>query len=444
VSDKKASRYGWLVAILGVSYKIGPKALPMVGKLFKVAKGSKVAMAAVSFGAWSIFLDWRFVFVLMGSLFLHELGHIRAMKAYGLQTKGIYFIPFMGGVAVSKEAFPTRKAEAVIALWGPLWGFILALAALALYTITGIPLIAGIAAWIGLINLFNLLPMNPLDGGRVTKSVLFSFSTKITFPFLFVAAIAALFLLWKLNFGIAILICAFGLGELFAELGNVRVDKDRKNIITALAAALGVEPKANAIIARIKSVFADIERYEADYKVYEKQFRGRGWLQELVSEEGLHIRVGSATNVDGGLVIPRPEPVALPAGLLDPEIAGDDLGLLDDSYGAINPFDYKRFVKNIIYRIACRSLTEYKRIISRKVDTATGFWLLSMSKSAGGTDEYPLFKHLTGSSIMPVMTRWQATLTLIAYIVLIVALLAVMFAAAVAPSAQTALIVFMS
>ena len=287
MSTNKTSRFGWLLVVIKILTKVGPKLIPLLGKLFQVAKGSKVALAAVTFGAWSIFFDWRFVCILMGSIFLHELGHIRAMKAYGLRTKGIHFIPFLGAAAVSKDDFPTRKAEAVIALWGPLWGFILALAALALYTITGIPLIAGIAAWIGLINLFNLLPINPLDGGRVTKSILFSFSSRITLPFLFVAAIGGLFLLWKLNFGIAILIFYFGLMELWREVGNVRADKDRKNIIASLAEAFGVEPQADAVIDAIKSILAPVDDYEVEFERYiqRKRRQGvRGFLAQTLGE----------------------------------------------------------------------------------------------------------------------------------------------------------------
>jgi putative peptide zinc metalloprotease protein len=59
-------------------------------------------------------------------LVIHECGHLRCMKQYGLKTRGIYLIPLLGAAAVAEDAFPSRRAEATIALAGPLTGAVLA------------------------------------------------------------------------------------------------------------------------------------------------------------------------------------------------------------------------------------------------------------------------------------------------------------------------------
>lgn len=156
--------------------KFMPKIFGFLLKLLKMTKGLKIGMAAATFGSYTWLFSWQFALLLMGSIFFHELGHIRAMKAYGMKTKGVYFLPFLGAAAVTTEQFPSRHAEAVIGLWGPIWGLILSMIFFDIYAWTGSPLMAGIAAWCALVNLFNLLPIKPLDGGRIVSSIAFSFS----------------------------------------------------------------------------------------------------------------------------------------------------------------------------------------------------------------------------------------------------------------------------
>src|SRR2546427_777808 len=118
-APQKKRRFGPFAVLA----KLGPKLLSLLAKLLKVLKGGKILLAGASFATYAVLFSWKFALVLIGSLVVHEYGHLWAMKRYKLKTKGIYLIPLLGAAAVSEEAFPTRKAEVVIAMMGPIWGF---------------------------------------------------------------------------------------------------------------------------------------------------------------------------------------------------------------------------------------------------------------------------------------------------------------------------------
>lgn len=155
--------------------KISLVGLGLLGlKLFKSAKIIKVLFAAGSLAAYAWLFSFQFAVALILCLVFHEYGHIRAMKSFGLKTKGIYLIPFVGGLALSDDKINTRWQDVYISIMGPFYGLILSLACLLVYWITGLELFAGLAVFNALLNLFNLLPVLPLDGGHILKSIAFS------------------------------------------------------------------------------------------------------------------------------------------------------------------------------------------------------------------------------------------------------------------------------
>lgn len=157
--------------------KLGPKLLSVGTKLLKSAKVVKGTLAVAAFASYAYLFTWQFAVIIIVSTFIHELGHIYAMKRTGMTTKGVYFIPFIGAAAVGDGMFPSRKDECYIALMGPLWGLGTAAIIGCLYFATGIQFLGAAAGWVALVNLFNLLPINPLDGGRVFKSIVISTNT---------------------------------------------------------------------------------------------------------------------------------------------------------------------------------------------------------------------------------------------------------------------------
>ncbi len=143
-------------------------------KLFKSAKVVKAALAGASVAGYAWLFSIEFALMLIACLVVHEYGHVRAMKYFGIKTKGIYLIPFVGGLAVSDDKITTRWQDVVISLMGPAFGLITSVLGVVLYYATEMEIFAGVAVLSALLNLFNLLPILPLDGGHVLKSISFS------------------------------------------------------------------------------------------------------------------------------------------------------------------------------------------------------------------------------------------------------------------------------
>ncbi|MGZ9899510.1 site-2 protease family protein [Shewanella gaetbuli] len=148
-------------------------------KLLKSAKVVKALLAGASVAAYSWLFSIEFALALIACLMFHEYGHIKAMKYFGMKTKGIYLIPFMGGLALSDEKINTRWQDVVISIMGPTFGLLLSIACVIAYWLTGNIFFAGLAAFNALLNLFNLLPILPLDGGHILKSISFSMNSVV-------------------------------------------------------------------------------------------------------------------------------------------------------------------------------------------------------------------------------------------------------------------------
>lgn len=146
----------------------------LVFKLFKSAKVIKAVLAGASVAGYAWLFTIEFALVIVACLVIHEYGHVRAMQYFGIKTKGIYLIPFVGGLAVSDDKINTRWQDVVISIMGPCFGLLMSLACLLIYWLTDTELFAGAAVLSALLNLFNLLPILPLDGGHVLKSISFS------------------------------------------------------------------------------------------------------------------------------------------------------------------------------------------------------------------------------------------------------------------------------
>ncbi len=154
--------------------------IPLVGAIFKLSKSAgaiKVALAGASFASWSLLTDWRFAAILIAIIVFHEYGHVRAMRACGIPTKGLYLIPFFGGVAIGDQA-RSYWHEVYVSMMGPVFGLLMTVVALLGYWLIDSQLLGLVASYSALINLFNLLPIYPLDGGHVLKAVAVSASPK--------------------------------------------------------------------------------------------------------------------------------------------------------------------------------------------------------------------------------------------------------------------------
>ena len=124
-----------------------------------------VSMLAFFAVYWSLF-GWRFALGFVMSIYIHEMGHVMALRKYNIAASAPMFIPFFGAFVRMKQYPGNVGEDARVGLAGPIWGLGSAIAAWLAAIATGLPVwyaIAHTAAWL---NLFNLLPIWQLDGGR--------------------------------------------------------------------------------------------------------------------------------------------------------------------------------------------------------------------------------------------------------------------------------------
>ncbi len=204
--------------------KLGGKLLPFFLKVIKTAKFTKAGLALGSMAAYSYLFTWEFAIVLLFAIIIHEYGHLTAMKKCGIPIKGMYLIPFVGGAAVASEVYQSYKKESYISLYGPIYGILSIIPFYVLYLIDERPLWIGLVSFIAMVNLFNLLPINPLDGGRVVKSLAFSLNSKLGYLIIIIGFLIGMFLVFTQELYLLFIVMIIGLIEIILDFKNIKND----------------------------------------------------------------------------------------------------------------------------------------------------------------------------------------------------------------------------
>jgi Zn-dependent protease len=164
-----------LLAPLGavglVALKFGAKLKALLLLLPKIKVFSTSATMLVSIGAYSLIWGWKFAVGFVGLLLVHEMGHVIQLRREGLEASAPMFIPFMGAVVWAKSLGDNAAAEARVGLAGPVLGTLGAAALIPVANATGNDLFQALAFTGFFLNLFNLLPVVPLDGGRAMAAL---------------------------------------------------------------------------------------------------------------------------------------------------------------------------------------------------------------------------------------------------------------------------------
>lgn len=134
-----------------------------------------MAMMLLSLGVsvlcYAISLDFFLAVGLVILLFVHEIGHVIAARVVGLRTSPPIFIPFLGALVRLKHQPYNAKMAANIAIGGPALGTVSALLCLALYFWTMQHKFLILAYVASMMNLFNLIPSEPMDGGQIVLAI---------------------------------------------------------------------------------------------------------------------------------------------------------------------------------------------------------------------------------------------------------------------------------
>jgi Zn-dependent protease len=161
----------------------------------------------ISFGAYLWLGGIWFAVGLIGLIFIHEMGHWLEAKRQGLPVSAPLFIPFLGASIFLKEQPQNAWREFQLAFAGPLLGSLGAAGVYAVAVAEDSNRLRAIAFLGFFINLFNLLPVVPLDGGRIVAAI---------HPALWVLGLVGLLglVLYRPN-GILVLILFFAAMELW-------------------------------------------------------------------------------------------------------------------------------------------------------------------------------------------------------------------------------------
>jgi len=125
----------------------------------------------VSIGAYALIWGWKFGVGFVLLLLVHEMGHVFQLRREGIEASAPMFIPFLGAVVAAKSLGKDALAEARVGLAGPILGTLGAAAVVPLYWLTSNELFLALAFVGFFLNLFNLLPVVPLDGGRAMAAM---------------------------------------------------------------------------------------------------------------------------------------------------------------------------------------------------------------------------------------------------------------------------------
>lgn len=134
--------------------------------LLGLTKAQTVVTMLLAFGVYLTIWGWRFALGIILSIYVHEMGHVAALRTFGINCSAPAFIPGFGAFVRMKQGTINAIENARVGLAGPVWGFCAAAICYGIFLFTGSEIfgaLAKVGAWI---NLFNLLPIMPLDGGR--------------------------------------------------------------------------------------------------------------------------------------------------------------------------------------------------------------------------------------------------------------------------------------
>jgi Zn-dependent protease len=220
----------------------------LVAKFFAAIKGALLFLpklkvlasagtALVSVAAYSLWFGWTFALGFVILLFVHEMGHVLQLRREGIKASAPMFIPFLGAVVMMRSMPDDALAEARVGLAGPVLGTAGAAVCLGIGEAANSDFFRALA-YIGFfLNLFNLLPIVPLDGGRAMAAMA---------PFMWFVGFGALVVL-ELLFPspILLIIAIFSAYELYRRW------QQRKSGSVANAAYYRVSPRNRLLVGLV-------------------------------------------------------------------------------------------------------------------------------------------------------------------------------------------------
>jgi Zn-dependent protease len=151
------AKFKWVILFL-----LGKGKILLAGLL----KAPTFLSMALALGVYATVFGWKFALGLVVSIYIHEMGHVVWLRRYGIPATAPMFVPGLGAFVRLNQRPATVGEDARVGLAGPVWGAAAAIGALAAGVGFDSPLLVAIGGFGAYVNLFNLLPVWQLDGGR--------------------------------------------------------------------------------------------------------------------------------------------------------------------------------------------------------------------------------------------------------------------------------------
>jgi Zn-dependent protease len=144
-------------------------------------------LAFVAFGGGDT--DYSFILFVVAVLFVHEMGHFSLMKLFGYKNVSMRFVPFLGAFVRGKKDRYTQKQSLLVVLAGPIPGILLGLILGYIGVKQDIEWLKSLSFLFLAINMINLLPLDPLDGGQILKLLIRRNQEKFQLVFSFISSL---------------------------------------------------------------------------------------------------------------------------------------------------------------------------------------------------------------------------------------------------------------
>lgn len=219
--ERKRSRLKKLGGLLIPLAFLATKAKGLLLAVAKIKAVTTLGTMFVSIAAYAIAFGWPFAVGFVLLIFVHEMGHVIQLRREGVEASAPIFIPFLGAVIAAKSLGEDAVAEARVGLAGPILGTVGTLIPLAVWLATGSDLWRALAYVGFFINLINLLPVLPLDGGRAMAVL----GPKVWIAGIVVAVAASVVFLGPI---MLVIILVLGGPELYHRFKNRHSQESRK------------------------------------------------------------------------------------------------------------------------------------------------------------------------------------------------------------------------
>jgi stage IV sporulation protein FB len=199
--------------------------------------------------------DYLLIAILIGVLLFHELGHFTVMKIFGYKNLKMLFLPFLGAMVSGKKKVYSQIEGAIMLLAGPVPGILVGYVLLEIGWDSEINFLVQLGIVSILLNVMNLIPIDPLDGGQLVKVLFFTHHELTQLIFTLVSSLAVIGIgLWFNSW--VVIIFGFLLGLRVKNMHKLYLIRKemRENEVTYEA---NYEDLSDESYAKIKNIVID-------------------------------------------------------------------------------------------------------------------------------------------------------------------------------------------